>query len=56
MDCFEVIIVSVPTVGFGEYDMPFIGQKILIVLVVIIGAVFNSFITLTMLSQLDMSQ
>jgi hypothetical protein len=49
-------MVTMPTVGFGEYDVPFIGQKIVLFLTVVNGAVLNSFVTLSMLSHLQMNQ
>ena len=52
MDCFEVVIVSMPTVGFGEYDLPYTGQKIIVIMILVMGAVLNSFITLSMLNLL----
>jgi NO-binding membrane sensor protein with MHYT domain len=36
--------------------VPHFGQKVVLVLTVINGAVLNSFVTLSMLSQLQMSQ
>lgn len=54
MDCFEVVIVSIPTVGFGEYDLPLTSQKVVVVLILVMGTVLNSLITLSMLSQLNM--
>lgn len=49
-------MVTMPTVGFGEYNVPFIGQKIILFATVVNGAVLNSFVTLSMLSQLQMNQ
>ena len=45
-----------PTVGFGEYDLVFLGQKIIVMLMLVIGTVLNSFIILAMLSNLDMNE
>ena len=56
MDCFEFVIVSMPTVGFGEYDLPYTGQKIIVMLILVMGAVLNSFITLSMLNLLEMDE
>lgn len=56
VDCFEIIIVTMPTVGFGEYELPFFKQKIIIFFTVVFGAVLNSFVTLSMLSQLQMNE
>lgn len=47
-------MVSMPTVGYGEYNVPFIGQKIVLVVTVVNGSVLNSFVTLSMLKQLEM--
>lgn len=49
-------MITIPTVGFGDYELPFLGQKIVIFVTVVAGAVFNSFVTLSMLSQLEMNQ
>ena len=54
MNCFEVVIVSMPTVGFGEYNLPTTSQKLIVFLILVLGAVLNSFITLSMLKLLDM--
>lgn len=43
-----------PTVGFGQYNVPFLGQKIVLVVTVVNGSVLNSFVTLSMLKQLEM--
>lgn len=51
-NCFQIIMITIPTVGFGEYQIPFFGQKFVIFITVVAGAVFNSFVTLSMLSQL----
>lgn len=56
IDCFEVVMITMPTVGFGEYFLPEFAQKIILFLTVINGAVLNSFITLSMLSNLEMNQ
>ena len=56
MDCLEVVIVTIPTVGFGEYDLPYHGQKILIVIILVLGVLLNSFIILTIISEMTMSE
>ena len=56
LDCLEVVIVTIPTVGFGEYDLPYHGQKILIVIILVLGVLLNSFIILTIISEMTMSE
>lgn len=55
MDCLEVVIVTIPTVGFGEYSLPYIGQKILIFLILVMGLLLNSFIIFIMINELSMN-
>lgn len=50
--CFEIVMVSMPTVGFGEYQVPLLAQKVVLVFTVVNGSVLNSFVTLSMLKQL----
>ena len=55
MDCLEVVIVTVPTVGFGEYGLPYLGQKILIIMILVMGLLLNSFIIFIMINELSMN-
>lgn len=56
MDCLEVVIVTVPTVGFGEYSLPYLGQRILIFFILVMGLLLNSFIIFIMINELSMSE
>jgi hypothetical protein len=44
------------TVGYGEYDIVESYQKIVLFFAIVIAAILNSFITLSILKQLEMDQ
>jgi hypothetical protein len=56
LDCLEVIIVTIPTVGFGDYYLTHLSQKIFVAFVLILGLMLNSFIILAMLKELEMNE
>ena len=56
LDCLEVVIVTIPTVGFGEYKLPFLAQKIVVTFIIIFGILLSSFIILAMLNQFGMDE
>ena len=45
-----------PTVGYGENKVVFLSQRIVIFLTIVYSATLNSFVTLAMLSQLQMTE
>ena len=49
--CFEIVIVTLPTIGYGEYYVDNILQRTIILVAVVLGACMNSLITLIMLKQ-----
>ncbi len=55
-DWFEVVIVTMPTIGYGDRPVPSFIQRIIVYSIVITGAAMNSFITITMLKNFEMCQ
>ena len=54
IDCFEVVIVTLPTVGYGDYTV--VGMPRLIILCVLVtGVALNAFVTLRILLNFEMT-
>jgi Ion channel len=49
LDCFQIVIVTLPTVGYGEYAIIDIFPRLMIILILITGFSLNAFVTLTIL-------
>jgi hypothetical protein len=55
IDCLEIIIVTLPTVGYGDYKVVGIISRVIILLVLLSGVSLNAFVTLTLLKEFEMS-
>lgn len=49
IDCFEIVIVTLPTVGYGEYHVANNIPRAIIIVILLTGVALNAFVTLTML-------
>ena len=54
IDCFEIVIVTLPTVGFGDYTVTGVIPRSVMICIVITGAALNAFLTLVMLRNFEM--
>lgn len=48
IDCFEVVIATLPTIGYGEHDIVGV-PRIVIICILVTGVPLNSFVTFVML-------
>ena len=55
IDCLEVIIVTLPTIGYGDYTVTNNFSRVIILLVLLSGVSLNAFVTLTLLKKFEMS-
>ncbi len=55
IDCLEIIIVTLPTVGYGDYRVLGIISRVIILLVLLSGVSLNAFVTLTLLKEFEMT-
>lgn len=55
IDCFEMVIVTLPTVGYGDYKIAEIGPRCVILATLITGVALNAFVTLSMLKKFEMT-
>lgn len=54
-DCFEIVIVTLPTIGFGEYIVTDSVPRVVILLILMTGVGLNAFVTLTLLKKFEMT-
>ena len=54
-DCFEIVIVTLPTVGFGEYTVEDSVPRVVILVILMTGVGLNAFVTLILLKKFEMS-
>jgi hypothetical protein len=55
IDCFEIVIVTLPTVGFGDYRVDDVVPRIIIILILLTGVALNAFVTLILLKKFEMT-
>ena len=54
IECFEIVIATLPTIGYGEYQI--VGRpRIVIILIMVTGVMLNAFVTFVILKQFEMT-
>lgn len=51
IQCFEIVIVTLPTIGFGDIIVTDFAPKIIILLILLTGVALNAYVTLIILKK-----
>ena len=54
IDCFEVVIATLPTIGYGEYTIVGL-PRLIVICIMVTGVQLNAFVTLVVLKQFEMT-
>ena len=55
IQCFEIVIVTLPTIGFGDIIVTDFAPKIIILLILLTGVALNAYVTLIILKKFEMT-